>query len=149
MKLFSLVLTSAIFGTALVASAAMPGGTVVLAPGDMHWTAAPPPVRGQMLTTLSGNPTGTGEAAIRVRMTDGFVNLPHYHSHPEYITVLSGSLLFGFGDTIVKSKATRLPAGSFIMVPTGVHHWSIAQGVTVEQINGLAPFNNIPVKKAM
>ncbi len=149
MKFFALLLGSAILGTSLVASAAMPGGTVLLAPGDMHWTAAPAPAKGQWLATLSGDPNGSGEAATRVRMPDGFINQPHYHSHPEYITVMQGTLLFGFGDAVMRSKAKRLPAGSFIMVPTGVHHWSIAQGETVEQINGLAPFTNIPVKKAM
>ncbi len=39
MKLFAFVLASSIVGTALVASAGMPSGTVLLAPGDMHWTA--------------------------------------------------------------------------------------------------------------
>lgn len=149
MKLFAFVLTAAIAGSGLVASAAMPSGAITLAPGDMHWTAAPPPAKGQWLATLSGNPNGTGEAVSRVKMPGDFVNQPHYHSHPEYITVMQGTLLFGFGDVIDKSKARRLPAGSFIMVPTGVHHWSIAQGETVEQISGLAPFTNIPVKKAM
>lgn len=149
MKLFAIVLTAAVLGTGLVASAAMPGGAIALAPGDIHWAAAPAPAKGQWLATLFGNPTGTGEAAVRVRMKDGFVNQPHYHSHPEYITVLQGTLLFGFGDSIVKSQARRLPAGSFIMVPAGLHHWSIAQGETVEQLNGLAPFINIPAKKAM
>ena len=149
MKIFALALTVAVAGSAIVASAAMPGGTIMLSPSDLHWIAAPAPAKGQWLATLSGNPNGSGEAAVRVKMPDGFINAPHYHSHPEYITVLQGALLFGFGDTVNKSTARRLPTGSFIMVPTGVHHWSIAQGETVEQINGLAPFTNIPVKKAM
>ncbi len=81
-------------------------------------------------------------------MPDGYTNAPHYHSHPEYITVMQGTLLFGLGDTINKAKARIIPAGSFIMVPTGVHHWSIARGETIEQVGGEAPLTNLPVKHA-
>jgi len=40
-----------------------------------------------------------------------------------------------------------LPAGSFIAVPAGVHHWSVAQGDTIEQVDGEGPLTNIPVKQ--
>ena len=55
-------------------------------------------------------------------------------------------MLFGMGDTINKAKATAYPAGSFIMVPTGVHHWSVAKGDTIEQVSGEGPLTNIPIK---
>lgn len=79
-------------------------------------------------------------------MPDGYSNPPHYHAHPEYITVMQGTLLFGTGDKIDKSKARVLPAGSFINIPPGLHHWSMARGETIEEVAGEGPQTNIPVK---
>lgn len=50
-------------------------------------------------------------------MPDGYSNPPHYHAHLEYITVMQGTLLFGTGDEIDKSKARVLPAGFFLHNP--------------------------------
>lgn len=139
-----------VFGVAvgLTATVAMAAGPVLLAPSDMHWTAGTGPNKGTTGTILLGNPAKSDLAIVRVKMPDGYVNAPHYHAHPEYVTVLSGTVLFGTGDTIDKSKATVLPAGSFIMVPAGVHHWSVSKGETVVQVGGEGPLTNIPVKRS-
>jgi quercetin dioxygenase-like cupin family protein len=102
--------------------------------------------KGTTAATLVGDPAKAGISVIRVKMPDGYVNQPHYHSHSEYITVMQGTLLFGLGDTVNKTKATLLPVGSFIMVPAGVHHWSVAEGQTTVQVGGQGPLTNIPIK---
>ncbi len=137
-----LVLTAA----ASAAIAATTAAPVILAPDNLHWTAGTGPSKGSWSAVLTGNPNKSGNAVIRVKMPDGYTNPPHYHAHPEYITVMQGTLLFGTGDTIDKSKAKTIPAGSFIMVPTGVHHWSMAKGDTIEQVGGEGPLTNIPIK---
>ncbi len=147
MKFFSglfvgLLLTAA----AGVAIAAATGTPVVLTPDSLHWVPGTGPAKGSTTAVLVGNPNGSGTAIIRVEMPDGYANQPHYHSHPEFITVLKGTLLFGTGDTISKAKAMTLPTGSFIMVPTGVHHWSMAKGDTIEQVSGEGPLTNLPIK---
>lgn len=150
MKISSLILAGALVAAVTGATiAAAAGGTVLLAPSAMHWVAGTGPAKGTSAVVFVGDPNKAGTAIIRVKMPDGYVNQPHYHAHPEYITVVSGALLFGIGDTVNKSKGTTLPTGSFIMVPAGIHHWSIAMGETVEQIGGEGPLNNIPVKKSM
>lgn len=130
-------------GAVLAATAAAP---TTFMPDSLHWVAGNGPTKGSSLAVLVGDPTKSGTAIIRVKMPDGYTNQPHYHSHPEYITVLQGAVLFGVGDTINKASAKILPAGSFIMVPTGVHHWSIAKGETLVQVGGEGPLNNIPIK---
>jgi quercetin dioxygenase-like cupin family protein len=127
--------------------AAMTAAPTILTPSSMHWVAQTGPGKGSLAAVMVGNPAKSGTSVMRVKMPDGFTNQPHYHSHPEYITVLQGTLLFGIGDTIDKSKAQTLPAGSFIAVPTGVHHWSMAQGETIEQVDGEGPLTNIPIKR--
>ena len=147
MKFFSglfvgLLLTA---GAGAAIAAAM-GTAVVLTPDSLKWVPGTGPAKGSTAATLLGDPNKSGNAIIRVDMPDGYTNQPHYHSHPEFITVLKGTLLFGIGDTIDKAKAKTLPTGSFVMVPTGVHHWSMAQGDTIEQVSGEGPLTNIPVK---
>ncbi len=115
----------------------------------MHWVAGIGPAKGTSAVVFVGNPAKSGTSIMRVEMPDGYVNKPHYHSHPEYITVMQGALLFGTGDVVNKANGTLLPTGSFIMIPAGVHHWSVAQGATIEQIGGEGPLTNIPVKKSM
>lgn len=115
-------------------------------PNSLHWVAGRGMSKGSTSAVLTGDPNKTGFAIIRVKMPDGYSNPPHYHAHPEYITVMQGTLLFGTGDKIDKSKARVLPAGSFINVPAGLHHWSMAKGETVEEVAGDGPQTNLPVK---
>lgn len=147
MKFFSWIFSGLLLAAgAGVAIAAMPGGTVTFTPDNLHWVAGTGPAKGSWAATMVGDPNKSGTAIIRVKMPDGYTNQPHYHSHPEYITVMQGTLLFGRGDTVNKAQATVLPAGSFIMVPTGIHHWSVAKGETIEQVGGEGPLTNIPIK---
>ena len=131
------------------AGAAAAASTVIaLTPSTMQWTAGTGVNKGTSLTILTGNPAKAGPSIIRVKMPNGYVNQPHYHAHPEYLTVISGAILFGTGDTVNKSAAKLYGPGSFIAVPAGVHHWSIVQGETVEQIGGDGPLDNLPIKHA-
>jgi quercetin dioxygenase-like cupin family protein len=116
-------------------------------PNSLNWVAGTGPNKGSTSAVLTGDPNKTGFAIIRVKMPNGYSNPAHYHAHPEYITVLQGTLLFGTGDKIDKSKAHTFPAGSFINVPAGLHHWSMAKGETIEEVAGDGPQTNIPVKQ--
>lgn len=117
-----------------------------LTPNSLNWVAGKGPSKGSSSAVLTGDPNKTGFAMVRVKMPDGYSNPVHYHAHPEYITVMQGTLLFGTGDKIDKNKARVFPAGSFITVPAGLHHWSMAKGETIEEVAGEGPQTNIPVK---
>jgi quercetin dioxygenase-like cupin family protein len=145
MKSFSWIFFGLLLTTG-AAIAAMTSAPVMFTPDNLHWVAGTGPAKGSLAAVMVGNPNKSGTAIIRVKMPDGYTNQPHYHSHPEYITVMEGTLLFGIGDTVNKAKATALPAGSFIMIPAGVHHWSVAKGETIEQVGGEGPLTNIPIK---
>jgi quercetin dioxygenase-like cupin family protein len=118
-----------------------------LTPNSLNWIAGTGSSKGSTSAVLTGDPNKTGFTIIRVKMPDGYSNPPHYHAHPEYITVMQGTLLFGTGDKIDKSKARVFPPGSFINVPAGLHHWSMAKGETIEEVAGDGPQTNIPVKR--
>lgn len=131
-------------GASIGATMASPA---IFTPGSLHWVAGTGPTKGTWAAVMVGDPTKTGESIIRVKMPDGYINQPHYHTHPEYITVLQGTVLFGTGDAVNAAKATTLSTGAFIMVPAGVHHWSIIKGETIVQVGGLGPLTNVPIKK--
>ncbi len=148
MKLFSWLILGLLV-TVGATLAAVQSAPVFFTSDSLRWVAATGPAKGSWNAVMVGNPNSSGTSIIRVKMPDGYTNKPHYHSHAEYITVIQGTLLFGTGNTIDKSNARMLPAGSFIAVPAGVHHWSVAQGDTIEQVEGEGPLTNIPVKQSM
>ena len=139
--LVALILTA---GTG-AAIAAATGNPVTFTPDQLKWVAGTGPTKGTWAATLVGDPNKSGNAIVRVKMPDGYTNKPHYHAHDEYITVISGTVLFGMGDAVNKANAKVLPAGSFIIVPAGVHHWSMAKGDTIVQVGGEGPQTNIPI----
>ncbi len=140
-------LSSGLFLTAVGSAAiAMGAPPVMMTPDNLHWAPGVGLQKGLSTVVLSGNPNKSGLSIMRVKLPNGWTSQPHYHAHPEAITVIKGALLFGTGDTVNKAKARLMPAGSFMMIPPGVHHWSVAQGETIEQVGGQGPLVNTPVK---
>ncbi|PYQ50477.1 MAG: hypothetical protein DMF78_15595 [Acidobacteria bacterium] len=168
MRPTSLVITVALLGlgdlsfaTAQARSptpaAPAPGSTaagpthVLLAPDAIQWQPIPrdwadgPPPPGFTLgqsevAILYGDPTREGEPfALRIRSTPGSQLPPHWHPIDENITVLSGVFCVGVGDKLDPSACQDMPAGSFILMPKGMHHFAVAKGDVV-QLNGVGPF---------
>ncbi len=110
-------------------------------PDAVKYGAAPPFIpAGAQLAVLEGNPMGTtGDYTIRLKMPDGYKIAPHWHPKRENVTILSGTLNFGMGDTFDESKMKPFAAGSFAYLDPDMHHYVKAQGETVVQIHGMAP----------
>jgi hypothetical protein len=109
---------------------------------DIKWGPAPPVVpSGAQAVVLDGNPfASSGSYTLRLKMPAGYRIPPHWHPTDENVTVLSGTLGAGMGDTFNKSNGTLLKAGGFVCMPKDVHHYAWAQGPTTIQVHGLAPF---------
>ncbi|MGH7736584.1 MAG: cupin domain-containing protein [Candidatus Tyrphobacter sp.] len=128
---------------ALVAAAPAP---TIYTPGSIHWTPAPGMGPGVQMATLFGNPSSSGRYVFRLRLRDGATFGPHFHNDTERVTVISGTLLVGLGDTLNRARMTALPAGSIVSIPAGVHHYAIARGTTVLQLDGSGPFRMTEVR---
>jgi len=120
------------------ASQAAPSPSIVT-PDKMHWQAGTGPMKGAQTLVLYGDPSKAGFYAMRLRVPDGLVFAPHMHGDRENVTVVSGTLMVGLGDMVDKTKMLALPAGSFVSVPAGVHHYAMAKGTTVLEIVGIGP----------
>src|ERR1700739_4933990 len=94
------VMLTAGAGAGIAAAARSP---MTFTPDNLNWVAGSGPTKGSWAATLVGNPDKSEIAIVRVKMPDGYTNKPHYHVHDEYITVISGTVLFGTGDGINKA----------------------------------------------
>ena len=116
------------------------GSNAGSAPGIV-WGPAPAVFpAGAEMAVLAGNPGGTGEFTVRLRMPDGYRIPPHTHPTDENVTVLAGSFSVGMGPTFDASQMQALAAGGFVTAPANHAHFAAAHGVTVVQVSALGPF---------
>ena len=116
-------------------------------PDQVKYGPAPPFVPpGAQLAELEGNPMAdSGDYTIRIKMPDGYKIAPHTHPLRENVTIISGTLKVGMGDSFDATKMMSFPAGSFAYLDPTMHHYVAASGETVVQIHGMSPvkFNYI------
>jgi mannose-6-phosphate isomerase-like protein (cupin superfamily) len=121
-------------------------GRVTVQPGSEDWRAGPaslPP--GAQMYVLEGDPTTTGPFTVRLRFPRNYVVPPHYHTAVEHLTVLSGRMHLGMGETINMGSATLLTAGAFSMMPPGMRHFAHTLEETTIQVNGNGPWRIVYV----
>ena len=110
-------------------------------PVTLKWGAAPPFFpKGAQFAVVQGDPSQNGVYTVRLSMPPGYLIRPHTHPTDEHVTVLSGVLLLGMGDSVKVAGAARLTAGGFITAPANTAHFAKAQGRTVVQVHGMGPF---------
>lgn len=143
LRLFMTFLLAIAFPLAVTAKA--PGPMVVL-PDATKWVAITSgPMAGTEMAILSGDPAKKGPYIMRVRAKDGTKFDMHYHVERENVTVISGTMLVGFGDSAA-DKMTTLPPGAFLSLPPSLHHHAMTKGETVIQIDAIGPRTMVPVK---
>jgi quercetin dioxygenase-like cupin family protein len=116
-------------------------GHVMLGPDEVKWGPAPPTLpRGAMLAVIEGKPSEPGPFTMRLKFPAGFRVAPHFHPAIEHLTVLSGTIHVGMGDTFDAGKLTPMRAGSFVVMPVGTTHFVEAREDTVIQVHGVGPW---------
>ncbi len=108
---------------------------------DLKWGPAPPDLpKGAQLAVMHGDPTKATQFAMRLKVPDGYKVPPHWHSHDEELTIISGTLVLHMGDTMTADPHS-LDAGAYHFLPGKMHHAAEAKGATIVQINGMGPFD--------
>jgi ketosteroid isomerase-like protein len=122
--------------------AAAPTAAHVMVPAANVTFGPAPPVlpAGAKMAVVSGDPSKAGPYVVRLQMPAGYTIAPHWHPTDESVTVLSGTLGLGMGDTLDKTAAQDLGTGGFANMPAQMHHYAIAKGATTVQIHGMGPF---------
>lgn len=108
---------------------------------DLQWGPAPPDLpKGAELAVLHGDPMKPGPFAMRLKMPDGYKIPPHWHTHDEELTIISGTLILHMGDTMT-AEAHTLDQGAYHFLPGKMHHGAEAKGETIVQVTGMGPFD--------
>src|SRR5262245_9192005 len=103
-------------GLASVASAE--DAHTMIAPYDVKWGPAPPVLpAGAEAAVLFGDPSKDGLFALRLKLPAGYAIPPHTHPADEVVTVISGTVNLGMGETADLNATTELSAGSFFALP--------------------------------
>ncbi|HET7221186.1 MAG TPA: cupin domain-containing protein [Vicinamibacterales bacterium] len=143
------VRSAALALTATFAAASLAAQTShILVPADkVQWAPAPPALpAGAEIAVLEGNPAEKGAVTLRLRFPANYNIPPHWHSMTERVTVLSGALNVGMGDTLDRSGSQRLDPGGFVSLPAKMHHFAWTASPTVVQISLEGPFDIFYVK---
>jgi quercetin dioxygenase-like cupin family protein len=115
---------------------------VQVGPDDVKWGPCPPAVpRGASCAVVEGDLTAPGKLfAFRIKVPDGFEIAPHFHPADEHLVVLSGVFNLGFGDRFDRADSRGFPAGSFMVMPEGLHHYAWAKGETILHVYAEGPW---------
>lgn len=129
------------FALLVFAATAVAAQTTPARAPAIKWGPAPPffPA-GANFAVLQGDPGAPGVYTVRLEMPPGYTIRPHFHPTDENVTVISGALILGMGDTVRNKGALVLPAGGFITAKAQMHHFAVARGRTVVQVHGEGPF---------
>ena len=118
-----------------------PDEPIMIADEEVEWQPGPDSLEeGADYAVLEGDPSQRELFTMRLRLPDGFRIMPHTHPNVERVTVLSGTLHFGHGDTFDEEAARRLPAGSYLAMPPEMEHFAYAEGETVLQLTSIGPW---------
>jgi quercetin dioxygenase-like cupin family protein len=91
------------------------------------------------VAVLEGDPKAAGMFTMRIKLPAGTIIPPHWHPRDERVTVLSGKVLVGMGDTFAKS-GTAFEAGGFYVNPPNVHHYLWVPEESVLQLTCMGPW---------
>ena len=114
---------------------------------DVKWAPGTGMLKGADVAVLSGDPSKPGPYVMRLRIPANTKIPPHFHGDTENVTVISGALLVGLGDTFDASKMKELGPGSFVSVPANLHHYAMTKAETIIQIHGMGPSSMTAVGK--
>ena len=115
-------------------------------PVDIKWTNAPPTLpAGAEMAVLDGDPAKPGYFAMRLRAPDGYKIMPHWHPNVERVTVISGTMYIGMGDTFDESKGHEMPAGTYATMQPKVNHFAWMKGDTEIQLTTMGPWKLVYV----
>ena len=121
---------------------------VGLTADEVRWFTPPYYNDGRQRAQLFGDSSHGGAWIDRVKIPTGVRALAHTHPQDELVTVIEGTWYLGKGTKFDSAKLTGYPAGSFIIIPTGIPHFVAAkEGTAVVQLSGMGGFQTSPLEQ--
>lgn len=94
---------------------------------------------------VSGKPRDAGPYVLRVKLDEGARLMPHEHPDVRTVTVLSGEVLLGFGESFDASRAKAYQAGAVLTIPARAAHFTWSKEGAVVQDQSIGPTAATPV----
>lgn len=152
MKSVRRLVTTAVLLCAMTAAAQdnMPVSShVMVEEAQVKWKPASGALnKGAETAVLSGSPGMPGPFVMRIKMPAGYRIAPHWHPTDENVTVISGTVSLGMGETFDVNAAKPLAAGGFALLPAEMRHFAWTRDGATIQIHGMGPFKIIYVNPA-
>jgi len=137
----AMLLAMAIPATRLSAGETQSFDMHLYSPTSIEWKPGPEAIpAGAKMAVLEGDPTKEGPFVVRFQFPEGYHIPPHTHPKTERVTVISGALYLATGESLDRSNAKRLSAGSFGYWPAGMKHAGWSEEETVIQLHGIGPW---------
>ena len=115
---------------------------VAFTPAEVPWGDGPAVLpRGVKTARLQGSPSESGPFVVRLKLPAGYKLGAHWHPRDEIVTVLSGTVYFGTGETFNQANGKAYPAGSFVVLPANVPHFTWTKDEAVIQAHGIGPLD--------
>ena len=115
-------------------------GHVMQSLAEAKWGPAPPFLpAGAEIAVLAGNPMASEPYSVRLKFPAGYVIPAHWHPTDENVTVVSGEVYMGMGDTLYKSAVHSLGVGGFFRAPAHVNHFAYTKVPTTIVLHGIGP----------
>lgn len=116
---------------------------IMIKADDLKWGDAPASLpAGSKVALLEGDPSKKGPFTIRVKAPANYSIKPHWHPNVEHISVISGELYMGLGETYDESKAEAIPEEGFAVMQTGTRHFAFTKDKEVTfQLHGIGPWD--------
>lgn len=147
MFLARVLLTAMLFAAVGATASAAPAPTVVTIQ-TAKWQQGTGAFAAVQIAPIVGDPKAAGTYyAYLIKLPDGVSVAPHFHGMTENVSVLSGTLMVGLGDSINRSTMLPLAPGSVVSIPAGLHHYAVAKGETIIEVSGIGPDTLTPVGK--
>ena len=131
--------------TLLVAFTVLLAGSAAQAdvnnPARIKWGPAPAALpKGAQLAVLSGDPAKEGMFTIRLKFPRGYRVMPHHHPNDELVTIISGQVSRGMGDTYIPAKMATMLQGGYAVMPAGMNHYVSTRTGAIVQVTAHGPF---------
>jgi quercetin dioxygenase-like cupin family protein len=115
-------------------------GHTMVTPNDLKWADVPSLPPGAKIAVIEGPLTEAGPITFRLKFPAGYKVPAHWHPAVEHVTVISGTLNMGTGDTLDEAKTMALPAGSMAIMQPKTNHFAWTKDETTVQVHGIGPW---------
>jgi len=112
---------------------------VMVSPAELKWADAPSLPPGAKVSMIEGRLDQPVPYTLRLQFPANYQLPAHWHPAIEHVTVLSGAINMGVGDTLDKTKTTALPMGSIVIMQPNTNHFLWTAEEATVQVHGVGP----------